>query len=63
MKKETTKKIKKSDPIKYPVCPFCKETMHPGVAYYRDGVENDIYTWQCNCECWPKKIKKKWGIE
>jgi hypothetical protein len=63
MKKESTKKVKKSEPIVYPVCPFCKETMRPGVAYYRDGAENNIYAWQCGCSGWSEKIKKEWEIE
>jgi hypothetical protein len=65
MKKVATKKVKKSEEIVYPVCPFCKETMWPGVAYYRDDNfgDNNIYAWQCDCSDWPKKIKKEWGIE
>ena len=62
-----TSKVKESESIKYPVCPFCKETMWPGVAYYRNGglsgEEDNIYAWQCECDGWSKKIKKEWGIE
>jgi NAD-dependent SIR2 family protein deacetylase len=67
MKKVATKKGKKSfsfsEPIVYPICPFCKETMRPGVAYYGCEIDNNIYAWQCGCSGWSKEIKKEWGIE